>query len=802
MKHETDLLHCYHCGESCPDNTINKIDKYFCCTGCLYVYELLNDNKLDSYYKLNEKSGIRAKTLNKDEFAFLDNIEIEEKLLKFKSGHTSKVILYLPQIYCSACVWLLENISRLDHGIIDSKINFLKKELSILYRHDQTSLRKLVELLTMLGYTPTLNLADIGEKKQVKYNRQLYLKLGLAGFAFGNIMLFSFPEYLSFGLLESNFRIFLSYLSLIMSPLILYASGDYFKSAYNAIKMKHINLDIPLAAGIGMLFVRSLIEIVSHSGVGFMDSMSGLVFFLLTGKVFQQKTFHTLSFERDFKSYFPLSVLRKRDGKDEYIPVKDIKEHDVLIIRNNEIVPVDAHLIAGDALIDYSFVTGESAATRVGADEKIFSGGKQVGSTIELKVLKNFDQSYITELWNNSAFVKIKETNISKISDLAGKYFSYAILIISVVAFLFWAPTNLNTAINIFTAVLIIACPCAIALTIPYTYGMTLRIMGKNMFFLRNDKVVENLSRINTVILDKTGTLTDPGKSTIFYKGKEFSKSMECAIKSLTRNSTHPLSRIISESLTGDLVEIRDYQEISGKGIFGRFDNYFIKLGSLKFVEWDAKTGANEEIKKAADKETNVFLSINEKIYGYFGVQSSYREGLSLVVENLKKFYNVEILSGDNDSEKAVLEQMFPGVKVNFNQLPDNKIRYIESLQSHGDKVLMIGDGLNDAGALKQADVGIAVAELNSNFTPGSDAILQAKHISKLPEFLLLTTKAITTVYLSYGISLIYNCVGLYFAVTGKLAPVVAAILMPLSSLSVVLFTIIKVKIDAKFHRL
>ncbi len=800
-KNTKEELICAHCGEICPDDTVEKDGNYFCCTGCLFVYDLLHENGMQDFYDMSKEQGITPKVVGKNEFEFLDDPEIIEKLLKYSINGNGKIILYVPEVYCSACIWILENLFRLDRGIIESKVNFLKKEISIVFSQEATSIRKIVELLTSIGYRPQLNLADIDAPKQKNHNKSLFIKLAVAGFSFGNIMLLAFPEYFSGGDFELNIKSFIGWLNIALGLPVLYAASDYFKSAFNSLKLRNLNIDVPISLGILVLFIRSIIEIVTNTGAGFFDSMSGLVFFLLIGKVFQQKTYHTLSFNRDFKSYFPLSVVRINADREEHIPVKNVVEGDLLLIRNNEIIPADSVLLEGEAMIDYSFVTGESTPVRMSAGEKIYAGGKQKGSAIKVAVTKEFKQSYLTELWNNKISKHDNDRYISSISDWAGKYFTILIVVVASVGFLAWLPFSVAHALDVLTAVLIIACPCALALTIPFTYGTIMRVFGKHGFFLKNDKIVEKLAYGNHLVLDKTGTLTKLEGGDIVFYGEELSVQELLLVKAATKSSTHPLSRMINMKLKElDNLDINNYEEIAGLGIEAEHKGITIKIGKLS---WLLKTAINRKEfnyeHHDISNETQVYISINNSVKGYFAVVPQYREGISNSLSNIAAKMQISVVSGDNDKDKARLEDILPNnSEMIFNYLPDDKYNYIESLKEKNEKVIMIGDGLNDAGALKIADLGIAVTENTSSFTPESDAILNADDLEKLDRFFELSRKSLKTVYLSYGISILYNIVGLSFALTANLSPVVAAILMPVSSVSVVAFTVGKSYLDSK----
>src|SRR3972149_4671997 len=269
------------------------------------------------------------------------------------------VTFYVPQMHCSSCIWLLENLYRINPGIIHSEVDFLKKTVTIKFNPNRISLKQNVELLTSIGYEPQINLEDVEGKKLQTTNKKLIYKIGVTGFCFGNIMLLSFPEYLNIDAADSFFIKFFGWLNLILSlPVFLYSSSGYFISAYKGLQKRILNIDVPISLGIFVLFFRSAFEVITHTGAGYFDSMTGLVFFLLLGKLFQNKTYETLNFDRNYKSYFPLSGILKTNESEVSIPISKLNVGDKIIIRNNEIIPADSVLFGGEGNIDYSFVTG------------------------------------------------------------------------------------------------------------------------------------------------------------------------------------------------------------------------------------------------------------------------------------------------------------------------------------------------------------------------------------------------------------------------------------------------------------
>jgi P-type Cu+ transporter len=786
---EVDLK-CYHCGESCPDDRIHIEDKHFCCEGCKMVFEILNSNDLCQYYQIDENAGVSLRGKSKEEYAYLDEPEVKSRLVDFSDGDKSRITFFIPSIHCASCIWLLENLYKLNDGVLSSTVHFPKKEIYITYSEQDTSLRKVVELLDSIGYTPAINLGDLDEDSKPLVDRSFYYKLGVAGFAFGNIMLLSFPEYL--GLEQATddffFRLF-GYLNIILSlPVVLYSARDYWKSAWLGLSQKQLNIDVPITLGVFALFGRSVFEILTHTGAGYLDSLAGLIFFLLIGKWFQQRTYHNISFERDYRSYFPIAARKKEGGEEVSVSLDRLSPGDIILVRNRELVPADSILLKGEARIDYSFVTGESEPVTLKTGEKIFAGGKQMGAAIELSLVKKVSQSYLTQLWNDEAFTKKQDSAAGRLADKVGRNFTYAILLISFTTLFYWLPRDSSIAINAFTAVLIIACPCAVALAIPFIFGNVLRILGRRQFYLKNTSVIEALRDTDAVVFDKTGTITQRGKGAVEFVGEPLNDTEAGLIRELVRQSNHPASRQIFKYLTEslhqtgrDTVTFQEWNEEIGRGISGVADRRLIKLGHPSFINASA---SNE-----MPLENGVILQIDNDIRGYFQISNHFREGVREVLEFFRQNSDLHLLSGDDDRERALLTPFFrKGESLHFRQSPKDKLMYIKNLQAKGRKVLMLGDGLNDAGALQQSDAGIVVAEDTNNFTPACDAILSADQFDRLPLFVDFARKSVRLVFMAYGFAFIYNVIGLSFAVQGALSPIIAAILMPLSSISIVLF--------------
>lgn len=786
---------CIHCGDDCGKHPVVWEEKPFCCHGCKTVYQILNEKELKQYYEIEKMPGIKIEPAEVgDKYAFLDLPEIKEKLLDFSDAGVSKISLFIPTIHCASCIWLLENLNTLHDGISFSTVNFPKKQAYITFKEQEISLRQVVELLVSIHYIPEITLDKLEHKQGAKSNRSLLLKLGITGFVLMNVMMYNFPEYLPGGeLLEDSFRRYFGWLSLILSiPVVVYSSSDYYLTAIKSLKHKIISIDLPIAIGILTLFLQSAWEIITNTGIGYLDSLAGLVFFLLIGKWYQGKTYQALSFDRDYKSYFPVAVTKIKDGKESVVPLKSLKEGDHILIRNQELIPADSRVVKGEGNIDYSFVTGESIPVAKESGDPVFAGGRQVGSSIELDVIKSVEQSYLTQLWNQEKSADQYSSRLNVLINRVSQYFTLIILAIAIGAGLYWVFIDKTTALFVFTSILIVACPCALALTVPFTFGSTLRQFGKQGFYLKKIEVIEQLYKVDHIVFDKTGTITQNRALNVEFEGEELTEDLLLQVKSMVRHSTHPLSIAIFSELKGEeFYQVDDFVELPGLGISGTIKGNKINIGSGGFV-----TGKETE---EAGLKSYVYVFFKDRVLGRFHLENRYRSGLEDVITRLSENYQLHLLTGDNEAERENLKKIFPETtQMRFRQSPEDKLDYVRQLRENNNKVLMVGDGLNDAGALLESDVGISIADDIYHFSPACDAILESGRFSDLNRYIKFTRISFYVVIVSFVISFIYNIGGLYFAIQGMLTPVIAAILMPISSVSVVAFATFSISFFAK----
>ena len=783
---------CFHCGEPCPDDSLRVAEKKFCCLGCQTVFTLLQENGLTQFYELQAAPGTRVRAATvAAKWKFLDDPAVAEKLFDFTDGRQARVTLHLPAIHCVACVWLLENLFKLHAGIGRSLVNYSRREAAITFAPAQIKFSELAALLAAIGYEPELTFGEMEKTAPSPLQKRAWLQIGFAAFGFGNIMLMALPTYLGLDSVNGPwFKAFVGWISLALAlPVVTFSAADFWRTAWWSVRQRVLTLEVPIALGLAAIYGQSVFEVLARRGPGYCDSLCGLIFFLLCGRFFQRKTQDRLVFDRDYKGFFPLSVVRKTATGEETVAISRLNTGDRLVLRHGELLPADAKLTGGEALIDYSFVTGEAEPVKCEIGKHLYAGGRQTGGAIEVETVKPVAQSYLATLWNHEAFRKPRNFDLDSLTNRYSQRFTRLVIGVALGAAIFWLFKDAAKSLKVFASVLIVACPCALALAAPLTHGTAQRLLARRKIFLKNALVVERMAEVDTIVLDKTGTLTTADAHGVEFVGPvALPAATEMLVASLARHSTHPNSVRIAKALApaGPSLPVQGFQETPGGGIEGEVAGRKILLGSRAWLT-QRQIAISAEIRPTGSA---VFLALDGKCAGAFALANSLRPEVQALLAQLGGRFELALLSGDNEREAARFQTIFGANAIlKFNQSPADKLNFVRELQARGKKVMMVGDGLNDAGALKQAEVGVAVVAQIGIFSPASDVILDAAELPRLARVLEFSRRAARVVRAGFFISALYNLLGVSIAAAGLLAPVVCAILMPISTATVVVFS-------------
>ena len=773
---------CHHCGGKCATSSPQKDGHQFCCQGCLSVYELLTQYDSCEYYELGPASGMRPPEVKTSKYSVLDTSPERSHVIEYEDDLILRARFVLPSMHCASCVWLLERLHRFDSSILSSRVDLLRHTVVVECDRAHTTLANVALLLASLGYEPEIDRTDNDRRSaESRSRRTLYLRLGVAGFAAGNVMMIGLANYVA-GKdgFDATLKIIFDVLSIGLSiPVLLYSAQPWLSSAVMSMRRGIVNLDVPVALGITTIFLRSCYEIVTSTSEGFLDSFTGLVFFLLIGKLFQQRAFASIDFHRTMRSFFPLSATKQTDGQQQQVHIDEIAVGDVVVVRNGEVIPADAILLHEPGVVDYSYVTGESTPIECAPGKMLFAGGRVMGRSLTLSVIKPASISYMASLWTRSD-VHTERREYGSTSDRFGLIFTVVTISIAVVGGLLWLP-DVSMALTVATSVLIIACPCAFTLSAPIVYGTAMSNLARSGIYLRTAAIIADLQRISAVVVDKTGTLTEP--TSVTYHGTPLNPEVVSFISALALQSSHPVSQAIARVLPSSSASVSDVLETPGVGISGVCGDLSVALMAEKAQP--ARTGFNGR----------TYVHVGDEVMGYFLLDHALRPEAASMIMQLQKDYDVRLLTGDTAPISKEIAQLFPAEAIKQGASPSQKVEYIVKNQKLGSKVLMMGDGLNDLAALSAANVSVAVSNNTSRIVPACDIVIDAKNIGSIASLLRYAHKLRGVVGLAFWFTMIYNLIGLTLSLSGNLSPVITAIMMPLSSLLVLAISVVGSKV-------
>ncbi|MEA3316059.1 MAG: heavy metal translocating P-type ATPase [Campylobacterota bacterium] len=783
------LVKCTHCHLEFDkkvmiiENDKSSNQLYFCCNGCQGVYHLLKDDGLDNFYdKLGNNTLDKPIAIGEDSSNF-DMESFEKRYIKTTNDGFKRVDLIIEGIHCAACIWLNEKILGETKGVFEASINFTNNKAKIVWDDDVIKLSTIIDKIRMIGYNAYPYDRTDSEKKATRNKKDYFLRMSIAIFASMNIMMIDVAKYTGYftGMKDETLTLIHIVEFIFSTPVLFYSGWIFFKGAYYGLKNNIINMDFLVSAGATLTYIYSLYVLFGGGGHSYFDSVAMIITFVLVGKYLEvigkKSAVDTMD---KIKSYIPLEATVIKDNVKTIVELDKIEVGDIIEVKNGEKASVDGVVISGISSFDESSISGESTHIEKNIGDNIFSGTINVDAVVRYKATKNYANSTLNNI------VELLEDSLNskpKIEDRANelsKYFSVVILSLALGTFFGWYFYNgeFENSLIIAISVIVIACPCALALATPIASLIGVSWLAKEGILFKEAKFIEVLSNISTVVLDKTGTITTGKLKVINSNDIKLDKEKLNILYSLVDSSNHPVSLAIKEYLKSEykdleLLDLDEVIQIPATGIEAKYKEHNIYGGKDK-----------------SDKKYNSTIYqfiIDDEVLYTFKLEDTIREDAKNTIKELQKEgIEVIICSGDNE---LVVEKIAKEVGIssyNSNMSPIDKANFITSLKERNKKVLMAGDGINDSLALSKADISIAMGKGADISIAISDIVLLNDKLDGLRKSFFISKRTFSFIKQNLTISLVYNVITIPIAVMGYVIPLVAALSMSLSSLLVV----------------
>ncbi len=800
---------CFHCGQAIPEGDlilkkVNEQEHSFCCHGCASVCEVIHEAGMESFYRRTPEGELLSPPPppNKD-IDFFDYDEVQSQYVTDLSDRR-EITLMSDAIHCAACVWLIEHTMAKEDNILLTMVNFTNKRIKIRWDNSQLKLSSIIKKLNSIGYDATPYDASASEEAYRKANRDLLYRLGFAGFAMMNVTWFSVALYTGASD-DHEFKTYFYWLQLIIATATLLYSGlPFFKGAWTSIKAKTVGMDVSIALGLLTTYFYSLWVMVDASGDGYVyfNTLIDFIFLLLIGRYFEAISKNkALDSTRRLMDLQPKVARQLVDGEEHVVPVRRLMKGDKLLVKPGEQFPVDGVILSGESMANESMLTGESLEIEKTVGDRVSAGTLNVDGTLTVAVEKTLQDTQLGHIVHMVEEAQGSKAPIQSSVDKIMPWFVSVTLSLALGSFIFWFfNADLEFAVMTATAVLIITCPCAFGLATPMAVAVATGVSAKNGILVKNGTVLETLQSIQHFVFDKTGTLTKGKMKLVDYQliPEENEKSLLLDVASIEQLSEHSLGRAIAENVRESfglsikgLKDVEGFKALPGKGVRGTCEGAEFQIGTAK---WLTELGIelSESLQMLAQEraelaQTVIWVAKQKRLVGLLFLEDEIRPEAAELIQRLKeKGKQVTLLSGDLQVVADCVARQLGGMEVIAEVLPEDKNKVIQKLQAQGQKVAMVGDGVNDAPALVRADVGIALGSGTDVSMDSADIVLMNNELMAVDTALELSTRTLKTIKQNIISSFAYNIIMVPLAVAGTLTPLIAAITMPLSSLVVI----------------
>jgi len=803
---------CYHCGlpvagaKACDGVVAGEL-QHFCCGGCLAVCRVIHDSGLDGFYARlrNQENTLAPPPELPTDVEQYDLEEVQQGFVRVLPDGRKEAHLLVEGIHCAACVWLIEKALAGMAGVVRAEVNLARQRLWLQWDPSRIALSVVIRRLAVLGYA-AMPFDQEGAEGRVKlYNRRLLFRMGFAGFGAMNIMWISIALYAgSFSGIETEYRQFFHWVGFsIATPVLLYSGGPFLSSAWRGLALRHFTMDLPIAIGASATYGFSLWRTLQGSGEVYFDTVVSFIFIILVGRYLEAMAKRNASSATlRLMELQPRIATRLTEAGEERISVRKLVAGDRLLIRPGDKIPADGRIQSGDSHVDESMLSGESRLLHKTVGGRVSAGTVNGEGVLTIEVDQAGAGTVLSRIIHLVEVAQGSKAKVQRLADRIVPWFVAVTLLLALLTFGYWMRQDFDTALLAATAVLIITCPCALGLSTPMAVVVATGAAARQGVLIRNGEALEGLSNIDHVVFDKTGTLTEGRMrlSNVFVadKAADENESGENALlvyaAAVERNFSHPLARAIvleAERRGLGFAQSERIQSYDGMGVGGHVDGVQVWLGNARLMaQQNIELPDNmAEIQQQVEAKMGiaVLLAAGGRLLGVLCLEDQVRAGARDLLDKLRGLgISVTLLTGDSRRAAEHLQQRLGEMRVVAEVLPEDKFREIVALQQLGKRVLMVGDGVNDAPALAQADISIAMGSGTDVSLECSDVVLMGSELPKISYAIEIGRQALRTIRQNLILSLAYNAILVPVAMMAWVTPVFAAIAMPISSLLVI----------------
>ncbi|MHB1047828.1 MAG: heavy metal translocating P-type ATPase [Thermoanaerobaculia bacterium] len=803
---------CAHCGLAVPEGMLRPgEEKQFCCNGCRQVHDLIRDWGYEKFYGLVEQQGGVLEPARPTGRAFedLDDPRALEGANEEEPGGRCRTRLYLEGVHCAACVWLVEKLPEALDGVDSVRLNLASAVAEVTWRPGTVKLSAIARALDRLGYSPHVHRAGRARDARRAEDRAALVKLGVAAAGAMNLMFLHGALYAGEASgMASPYETFFRWVSLgIALPVLAFSARPFFQTAYAGLKSRFVHIDLPVAIGIAVTFAASAANVVRGSGPVYFDSLAMLVAALLGARQ-AQRAAQRAALERadSLRGVAFLEFARRLEGDGPLapaveVPVAALEPGDRVEVRSGELVPADGVVFFGRSTLDASVLTGESAPVPVAEGGAVWAGVTNLGARLVVRVEAAGEKTRVGALLAVVQDALARRPAVLRLTDLLARRFVQALLLLAAAALLLALPLGTEAAVERVVALLVVACPCALGLSVPLAVSVGLMRAARGGIFVKDPDALDRLRHVGTVLLDKTGTLTE-GKATFTrYEGDDAALDLAAALEAESSHAVAHALRAVHARRVNVVREVAEVSELAGRGISGLVDGRRVAVGNRAHVAAFAPSvpeglGAHAEA-LVADGLSPLWVAVDGRVAGVGGIGDALRADARATVDALRaRGVRVRILSGDDPRVVASVAARLGIAPEDAlgGRTPEEKRDLVASLVASraadgrgAPAVVMVGDGVNDAAALALADVGVAVLGGKGASLVAADVVLTREGVAPLLDLLRGSRRVFGVIRRNLAFSLVYNVAGAALALLGLVGPLLAAVLMPVSSLTVVL---------------